>query len=95
VTSLEAGYNAALLPWGTVILPGDHQGEEWLDRMAWVAFFEFMPVLWAGGVLIFPHSGLTLRKKTLRIMFLVALGDSGGILRSRPYKTAAEKQIPS
>ena len=51
-----------------------------LDRAAWFAFFGLVPLLWASGVWLFAHSGLTPRKKTLWVLFLVALGGAIGLL---------------
>lgn len=55
-------------------------GNNVLDRVAWFAFFGLMPLLWASGVWLFAHSGLTPRKKALWALFLVALGFAVGLL---------------
>lgn len=51
-----------------------------LDRAAWFIFFGLLPLLWASGVWLFAHSGLTARKKALWTTFLVIVGAPIGLL---------------
>jgi len=49
-----------------------------LDRVAWIAFFGLVPLLWASGVWLFMHSSLRSSRKALWSLFLVALGAAIG-----------------
>jgi hypothetical protein len=55
-------------------------GKHTLDRATWVVFFGIMPPLWATGVWLFAHSGLTRRKKVLWALFLISVGVAVGFL---------------
>ena len=51
-----------------------------LDGVAWFVFFGLLPLLWASGVWLFAHSGLTSRKKALWVTFLVIVGAAIGLV---------------
>jgi hypothetical protein len=51
-----------------------------MDRMAWVAFFTIVPLLWANGVRLFVGSALPAPRKAAWSVLLVLIGVAVGAL---------------